>query len=235
MPLTLTPLLVWYKGLTSFWRSSLFAFFFVLPVITTSLITYYLRTSLEKTLLQVQLVFVVALFFLLVAIRHYVETRLDSLDRASDAQSNALGQGYASLDAIIARRMRQLHAAFPGHAQEAEPKALFEAALASTRHIQDLISALYEVVQSQFGQAGSLLNAIDFEVTFMTRSYADTKITICAYQNRDYRRPRSLLYREKNPDIYDCTVCAEVYRESRPDIHIIEDTQENTMQRCTRG
>ena len=91
-------------------------------------------------------------------------------------------------------------------------------------HIQELMESLYEVVQSQFGQAGSLLHTVEFEITFMTRSYVDKKITVYAYQNRDSRAPRSLLLREKASDIYDCTVTAEIYRETRPEIHIIEDT-----------
>jgi hypothetical protein len=221
--MSLTPLVLWYKRLTPLRRSSLFAFFFVLPVLITSLITYYLNASLDNTL-QIRLLVVLVLFFIFALLRHYVETRMEGIDRVSDAQRNALGQAYASLDAIIARRMKKLHMAFLEHRNGAAPKALFEASLASTEHIQDLMTSLYEVVQSQFGQAGSLLYEIDFEATFMTRSYTDNKITICAYQNRDYRRPRSLLLRAKNPDIYDCTVTAEIYRETRPDMHIIADT-----------
>src|SRR6266540_3022059 len=83
-------------------------------------------------------------------------------------------------------------------------------------HIQDLIAALYQILQAQFGQAGSLLNEIDFEVTFMTKSYVDGKITIYAYENRDHRSPRSLVLRQNDPDIYAGTVTAEVYRRSRP-------------------
>ena len=130
----------------------------------------------------------------------------------------------ASLDGIVARRIQRLHTAFSDYHNKAEAKPLFEVALASLDHIQDLIESLYEVVQSQFGQPGSLLNAIDFEVTFMTRSYVDKQLTIYAHQNRENRAPRSLLLREKASDIYDCTITAQIYRETRPEIHIVEDT-----------
>src|SRR5260370_40590503 len=63
----------------------------------------------------------------------------------------------------------------------------------------------------------------------MTRSYVDNEITIYASQNPDHRSPRSLLLRKNDKNIYDRTVTAEVYREVRPEIHIIEDTSKGKL------
>jgi hypothetical protein len=59
----------------------------------------------------------------------------------------------------------------------------------------------------------------------MTKSYIDGFITIPAAANRDGRQPRSMVLRAKNPVIYDDTVTAQVYEETRPRPHIIADTE----------
>ena len=221
--MALTTILHAYRTLSPLWRSVVFGFLCVLPVLASAFVTYYLKLSLEKTL-QVQLLLVLFLFFIFVVVRRYIELKLETLDKVTEAQRNSLGQAYASLDALVARRLRHMHTALDQYEQRADATALFLASIASLRHIQDLVEALYHVVDSQFGQAGSLLTAIEFEVTFMTKSYLDQKITIYAYQNRDHRAPRSLLMRANNPDIYDATVTADIYREARPDMHVVENT-----------
>ena len=58
----------------------------------------------------------------------------------------------------------------------------------------------------------------------MTKSYKDNYITIPAYSNRPKRAPISMSLREGKPDIYDNTVTADIYRETKPHMHIIENT-----------
>jgi hypothetical protein len=120
--------------------------------------------------------------------------------------------------------MESVHEGFKAFERSGDSMGLFEASLASLSHVQALVEGLYQILQSQFGNAGSLLDEVDFEVTFMTKSYKDEQITIYAYENRDHRSPRSLVLRAKNPAIYDATVTAEVYRQVRPDMLITEDT-----------
>ena len=177
--MSLTPLFLGYKRLSPWKRSVIFGVFFVLPVLVSAFLTYYLKLSLEKTL-QVQLIWIVAAFLAFVVMRRFVELKYDILDKATEKQRDALGQAYASLDALTAKRTSVLHRCYMTFEDTGEGKDLFEVALASLSHIQDLVAALYQILQSQFGQAGSLLNEIDFEVTFMTRSYVDGKITISA-------------------------------------------------------
>jgi flagellar biosynthesis chaperone FliJ len=221
--MSLTSTILWYKRLTPIKRSFLFALFLALPVLITALITYYVKASLE-TKLHVQLFIAVGLFVIVSGLRRYVELRIETIDRATDAQRNALGEAYASLDAIVGGRMNKLHSSFSEYRQNGDPNPLFGVALASLGHIQQLISSLYQVLQSQFGRAGSLLNTVEFEATFMTKSYADDKITVYASENRDRRMPRSLLLRKEDPDVYDGTVTAQIYRETSPEMSTIEDT-----------
>lgn len=90
--------------------------------------------------------------------------------------------------------------------------------------IKGIVHRLYHFFEAHYGESEKLDERIDFEVTFMTRSYKDEKITIPAYANRQGRSPVSMLQRDKQPGIYDNTITAEVYEEVRPDMRIVEDT-----------
>jgi GAF domain-containing protein len=78
--------------------------------------------------------------------------------------------------------------------------------------------------EAAFGKGLTSEERIDFEVTFMTKSYRDGHITIPAYANKDGRAPRSMVLRAQHPEIYDSTVTAQIYREAGPTPHIVEDT-----------
>jgi GAF domain-containing protein len=92
--------------------------------------------------------------------------------------------------------------------------------------VRVLVKSLYEVMSSAY--SGEWVDEkINFEVTFMTRSYLDQGITIAAWANSDGQSPRSLLARRSNPKLYDSTVTAELYRDEeigRASPRIIEDT-----------
>lgn len=90
--------------------------------------------------------------------------------------------------------------------------------------IQRLVEGAYATFETAFGRGLQSEKRIDFEVTFMTKSYRDGHITIPAYANNDGRAPRSMVLRAQNLQIYDSTVTAQIYREAGPTIHIVEDT-----------
>lgn len=96
-------------------------------------------------------------------------------------------------------------------------------------NIKNVVNQCFEFFDNTFSSKRDLVKAINFEVTFMTKSYIDNKITIPAACNRDRTQPLSMVHRKDNPEIYDKTVTAEVYQEfesrGRPQIHIISDTQ----------
>ena len=88
--------------------------------------------------------------------------------------------------------------------------------------------ALYDFLDAKY-QGSRLPGERAFlETVFMTTSYVDGLITICAWANSDRRRPTSLNNRRDQPNIYDATVTADLYRESaskRPEPRVIEDTE----------
>ena len=70
-----------------------------------------------------------------------------------------------------------------------------EAFITSLKYIQNIVDSLYQSLESEFGKAFSNNERIDFEVTFMTKSYIDGNITIPASANKDGRTPYSMLIR----------------------------------------
>jgi hypothetical protein len=217
--------IVWYRSLKPALKSVIWAALFVLPVLGSALVSYYLKLTLE-TAFRRELVAVVVLFIIFASVRRYIELRCELLDRADERQRNALAQTYVALDSIIATCMERFHIAMDTYQRQGSEggRELVKLLLGSLEHIQALVNALYEVVQGQFGQAGSLPNEINFEVTLMTKSYQDGEITIYASQNRDHRAPSSLLLRTQNKHLYNGTVTADIYRLPRPSLRIIEDT-----------
>jgi hypothetical protein len=128
---------------------------------------------------------------------------------------------YAQLDRIISRQVRRISD------RQLEMEGFLETYVASRGDLQDLVEAAYVSLEAAYGQSARTEDRIDFEVTFMTRSYQDGEITIPACANRDGRAPRSMVLRKQNSKIYDGTVTAGVYREARPSVHIIEDTSDS--------
>ncbi|MBO5110541.1 MAG: hypothetical protein J6D21_07480 [Clostridia bacterium] len=100
-----------------------------------------------------------------------------------------------------------------------------------SRCIQISVEECYNFFYNSFGSGSSLFSdtIINFEVTYMTLSYKDGKITIPSSCNYERRKPTSMLMRDRNPDIYCGTVTAEIYNEynkhRKPSFRIIESTQ----------
>lgn len=100
------------------------------------------------------------------------------------------------------------------------------------QNIQSAVNKCYDFFYSSFGCNKILVEDTKFEVTYMTLSYKDSKITIPCSCNKEKRTPTSMLMREKNPDVYQNTVTAEIYKEyiehCKPSFKIIEDTSQET-------
>lgn len=93
-----------------------------------------------------------------------------------------------------------------------------------TAAIQNIISLAYQLFESRYGASHLSEERIDFEVTFMCRSYRDGEITIPASANRARRAPRSMSDRIANPKLYERTVTAQIYKASHPRTWIVADT-----------
>jgi len=67
----------------------------------------------------------------------------------------------------------------------------------SIQQIEKIIEAAYNTFESSYGSTFYDEKRIEFEVTFMTKSYIDNLITIPCSANRDGRSPRSMILRKK--------------------------------------
>lgn len=96
------------------------------------------------------------------------------------------------------------------------------------QNIQTAVNKCYDFFYSSFGNDKILIEETKFEVTYMTLSYKDSKITIPCSCNREKRTPTSMLMRAKDSDIYENTVTSEIYKEyeehCKPSFRIVEDT-----------
>ena len=95
-------------------------------------------------------------------------------------------------------------------------------------NLQLAINKCYDFFYSSFGGGKILVEETKFEVTFMTLSYRDGKITIPCSCNKEKRTPTSMLSRKDNPEIYRNTITAQIYDEylhkAKPSFRLIEDT-----------
>lgn len=101
-----------------------------------------------------------------------------------------------------------------------------------TTHLKSIklvVSTCLEFFKDSFSEQGNLVNEISFEVSFMSKSYIDGKITIVSSDNNKHRTPPSMLKRSSEPSIYDSTETGKLYERyiANPSetlaIHIVED------------
>ena len=93
--------------------------------------------------------------------------------------------------------------------------------------IQNLVELLFQLFESQYGESHLVDTRVEFEVTFMTLSYMDNKLTIPASANRHGRSPISMLRRKVNHDVYSDTISARIYSSGYPETCLIEDAAED--------
>lgn len=97
--------------------------------------------------------------------------------------------------------------------------------------IKQIVEQCFNFFDNTFSNNHELVNTINFEVTFMTKSYIDDEITIPAASNKEHTQPRSMLKRKNDPSTYNQTETAKIYEEYKRThnvkIHVIPKT---TMQ-----
>ncbi len=133
-------------------------------------------------------------------------------------EHNALFNAFALCDRRIIQNHKIIKEAF------ANPNNKLGDLIASIDRIQDIIDDAYRTFEAVYGDQNKSGERIDFEVTFMTKSYVDGKITIPCSANRSGRKPRSMILRKDNINIYDDTETVKLYLSKRPDPIIIPDT-----------
>ena len=128
---------------------------------------------------------------------------------------------------ILLNARSQLDEALAAELSELGSNPTLDQAGVAKANINRLVRGLYRCLDANYADSDVPGSRVNFEVTFMTRDYADGFVTIIAWANRDGRAPKSLAQRPAKPDVYESTVSAQVYREASsqlPTLRIIEDT-----------
>jgi len=94
------------------------------------------------------------------------------------------------------------------------------------------VDKCYNFFVKSFIKEAQLIEPLKFEVTFMTLSYKDGKITIPFFCNKERKKTNSMLMRDSNPSVYDHTISAQMYNEYNkkhitPELRIIQDTSKH--------
>lgn len=213
-------LLVWFDNLSSHIRLLLSALGTAIPfyfaALLSHLVSEYAKLN-QSLIIALHAVIFIVLFTVIIFITRYARIVRDALKSEDDERRAALLHAYAFVDRVKTRQFEDLCNHTP---IEDRFVASF---VTSLQQIQRIVDAAYNTFESAFGKTLGI-DRTDFQVTFMTKSYIDGKITIPACANREGRAPRSMVLRKTTPDIYDHTITAVVYREARPTIHIVGDT-----------
>lgn len=158
---------------------------------------------------------VVVLLTLVLAVRAYFDAVRREANANAEKRRAVIARAHDLVDRIVAQSLAELSDA----SGAADAALLFGSRTALNRIIQ----AVYELFEGAFGGGGDA--SVNFEATFMARSYRDGLLTIPAHANKDARAPVSLQQRERNPKIYEQTVSALVHQQESPSPRLIADTE----------
>ena len=220
----MTRLGLWYEKANPWLRSFASSVLVILPFYLTAVLAYFVRQGLDdKKLLGAYSGVTLLLLLILFLFRRYIEIRLDEDRRITERQRNSIGQAHNFSDELVAQGCEVLRAGLHVYQLRTDGTLLFQAAIASVHQINQIVERLYLVMEALYSDAHDFVHQINFEVTFMTKSYRDKEITVLSWRNRDRRAPRSLDLRNSNPTIYANTVTAELYLAARPEAVIISD------------
>lgn len=159
----------------------------------------------------------VATVFLFIADR-FKATRA-AIRSQKEHERNALAAAHAHCDRVTSSIIGRI-------APHSSPAQFIELYCGSVDVIREFVKAAYLTFSDSYGNGSDPMSRINFEVTFMTLSYRDQKITIPACANRDNRHPRSMVLRSSKPDIYENTETAKIYAAPRPEPVIVNDTKQ---------
>ena len=213
---------IWFSGLSLGFRLLISSLATAIPFYFSAYLSYSLTQTATlggTTELGIHVaVFIVLLTAVVFISLYFISIRNELRDEDQSRIALQL-HAYTFVDRLISKSLQTLQ--FGSDLSD----AFIHRFVVSLSDLQDIVTSAYNSFEAAYGKSRGSNNRVDFEVTFMTKSYKDFKITIPASANRDGRAPRSMVLRKQNTDIYDCTVTAIIYNEPRPAIHIVEDTQ----------
>lgn len=215
-------IVIWYNKLSSFHKIVINSFSIAIPFYVSPYLGVYLGDNLKidqplYTLL-VGGIFIVW-FTIIISFSKIFKLYQERIKAQTELEKETLYQAYTICDRILTHRLSFINE----HRNDSNGYASI--LITSKREIQEIVDAAYYTFESTYGKAfNDDQERINFEVTFMAKSYSDGNITIPASANKDGRSPISMLLRKDNAKIYDNTITASMFRDENPTIKIIEDT-----------
>lgn len=211
----------WYEGLTSWPKIFLNALatsipFYFASILSSSVASAYQATAGSALLIHASVFgfLIVILVFSYRLLLFYYSAYLNE----GELEHNAIFKAFTLCDRTIIRQHKIIKESF------VDPSNKLGHLICSIDRIQEIVADVYFTFESIYGNQDKSGERIDFEVTFMTKSYKDGEITIPCSFNRSGRKPRSMFLRKENPKIYDATETAKMYTSKRPDPIIIPNT-----------
>ena len=216
-----------YENLPTFAKLLAESLGIALPFYASALLSVYIENTArlqgEKVVLLRIFIFILLTIVVLIFMKAFVLAK-DNLRLRERRKREAIAHAYNLTDRWITKKA-ELYNGTKKIIGPPKNQLFIDGFTAPMKSIRILVELLYHVFESHFADSQNLESAVEFEVTFMTKSYIDNYITIPAWANRDNRAPRSLRLRKNNPSIYESTVTAQIYRAPRPETIITEDTK----------
>jgi hypothetical protein len=178
-------------------------------------------TTRQQGYIWVLLVAIGALIYGLSRFVYYGAVR--RADGEADAERRALADAreklasldtdtLVALDSLAGRRSQMTVDEYQGILACDEPR------------MRGTVRAVWEIVNSHHNPESDATKRINFEATLIAPSLKDNWLTIAAWKNRGDKRPKSLLLRADNPQIYQATMAHKMIADRATGTLVIPDT-----------
>ena len=216
-------IVIWFEGLPQHWRLILSSLVTAASFVGGIIVSVWMKALLvgDSITFLVLAFFFVVLSTIIYLFKNAFVLAQDNLHSEIEQERQLVVQAHYHCAALTIEEIRRIRP----ESVAADSIETIRTFFASSGRIQSIIEAAFKAFETVYGRASRPDDRTDFEVTFMTRSYEDGKITIPACANRDGRDPRSMVLRKTDPDIYEGTETAKIYAASRPYVMIVEDTK----------
>ncbi|HED36944.1 MAG TPA: GAF domain-containing protein [Ignavibacteria bacterium] len=218
-------IIIWYgerAGIPKYFIRALVAFIIFYG---GAALNYRLNSQLknnETHTLLIEGIAIFVVFLIYILFTKYVDTVLEDVMKAENFKKSQLTYAYSQMDQLVSLQIKEIKKQTEAH--EDDRNNLYAICL---DNMTSIVKNAYQFFESHYGESEKMEDRIDFEVTFMTKSYNDKGITIPAFGNRKGRAPVSMKKRENNPNRYEGTITASLYREKRHSMCIIPDTSQS--------
>lgn len=221
---------MWYDNKPTEIRVFIRALMTAVPFYVAAFLSYsYSEVASHKTWVEIALHFVVFVILFTIFIfahnmisirREQIREELSKPKLLNDIHRELLLKAYSNTDKLVIDKLKQIDGNYN------ENKFFVETYIASVKFIDNIILTVYMFFETVFGNMYKD-NNVEFDVSFMTKSYIDGFITIPSSANRHGRSMNSMTRRMNDkPKIYEDTITASIYRHNMTVPRIIEDTED---------